>query len=738
MKTASVCGRFGIVFAVLVLSNVACESALAKEPVLDLASTSEAVEFGPQADLKTQFPETSVKDLFNVVATRIRFEPYAGVLRGAAGTAVAGSGNSLDQSILLASLLRRQGYEVRYVQGSLGSKNRSSLIRGLFPPQIPELSHGEEYAPFDPYTDPALLKSVADHYWVEVRQGDRWIPMDPSFPRAVLGEAYGVAAARMDQPADDAYATITIRYKRELLSKKVTTAAEFEERVADIALRPISLVEVMAPLVAPEKEGKKSSPMGGFGGALSGKSPAVEEAAVVTDEQDRVVGAGYDWRFTVPKRGMSSGSTVVLNDKPKSGIAREWLEFEIHSPGLAPRKVTRTLFHENLPGSAEKPVDFSHYTISIFNGPVSQKTVKEQIAKANAKTSLSSVKQALNAMEASPKTSSTSEALAIEDKLGTTLMHILNLRLAAEIDASSDMAAYPNGVALSRGMPRIYISSMVSGESGYSLAMDLRLDELTAIPFPGAPSRLAQLYQTGRGFQNSVLEGKILEHFTGKQAVTTARLMSAAREQSVELFSVTTRNLKQFTAQAKLPQEIESVVRPYLENDGEVIIAGEAIEIDGRNRWGWWAMDSASGRAIGVMDDGLHQAMIETTIDTEQIGLSPMTGFVIGGIVGATSASMIIAAKILQYGAVTDALIADVEKFLKGIADGSCPGTSAGVSAGVSFAGDCMKIETGVGVDVLTMNFCGKYADGFNCASGLILGALKGEPPGLSPSLPSF
>jgi hypothetical protein len=59
---------------------------------------------------------------------------------------------------------------------------------------------------------------VQDHYWIEVSQGDSWLPLDPSFPRAVVGESYGVAGARFDQPAEDAYVTIRIRYQRQLLS----------------------------------------------------------------------------------------------------------------------------------------------------------------------------------------------------------------------------------------------------------------------------------------------------------------------------------------------------------------------------------------------------------------------------------------------------------------------------------------------------------------------------------------
>jgi len=730
MRISNLLGWSGIVFVILAASSVGAPVALAEEPVSNAASIRNSVDLGPPANLKSRFSETSVEEIFEAIATRIRFEPYAGVLRGAEGTAIAGSGNSLDQSMLLASLLRRQGYGVRFVAGDLEDKNRRILLRGLFPPKIPELSFTSEYAPFDPYSDSSLLQLVKDHYWLEVRQGDGWLPLDPSFPRAVIGEAYGVVREHMEQLPEDVYATIKILYKRQLVSKVVETAAQIDERVADIALHPISLVEVMVPLQMPVEESKKSATLGTFGGALSGKSPTTEERETATDEQQQVVGAAYEWRLIVPRRGMMSGVSVVLNEKPKTGIAREWLEFEIGAPGMALRKVTRTLFQAGSAGKIAKPPEFSHYTISLFNGPVSQQTVSQQIGIAEKGLPMASLKRSVDAMRTSPETSGLTEALAIEEKLGTKLLHLLSLRLAAESDSLSDMVAYRNGAALSRETPRIFISSLVSGELGYSIAMDLRLDEVTAIPFPGAPIRLAELFQTGRGLQNSVLEGKVLEHFSGKPAVTTARLMDKAREQEAKLFAVNAGSFGEFAEQSDIPQNVREIISPYLKSGGEVIIAGRPIELDGRRRWGWWAMDPASGRAIGVMDDGRHQAMIEYTVDTEEIGLNPMTGMVVGGIVGATSALFVIAAKILEYGVVTDAMIDDVERFLKGVSGGSCPGTSKSIGAGVSFGGDCLKkgVAAGVGAGV---NFCAKYADGFNCTAGLILGALKGESPAL-------
>lgn len=696
----------------------------------ELREPATPIEFGPQVKLREAFPETGFTEIFGAVSTRVRFEPYAGILRGAEGTALAQAGNALDQSVLLARLLRLQGYEVRFVRGSLTDRNRDVLVRGMYPPDIPAGSSSQEFAPFDAYADPLLRRLVADHYWLEIRQGDSWLPLDPSFPRAAVGEAYGVAEERMAQPGREASVLLAIRYKRQFASGATELVDETEERVADIALRPISLQQVMTPLAEPPAEGENKSPLGAFGGALSGKSaPDTAEPSAATP-QPRIVGAAREWRFVVPGRGRTSGKSLVLRQRRDSAIAREWLEFDILSPGMQPRTVTRTLFQANRPGSGPQPPDVSHHTISLFNAPVSQDTVIRQVEEASKALGVASLQKTMQAIEAGAHPSAYSEALSIEERLGSALLHLVNLRFAAESDSLSELGAYRNGIALAYGTPRIVISSLVSGETGYTLAMDLRLDEVMAMPFPGAPSRLAELFQTARGFQNSVLEGKILEHFAGKPAVTTAHLMRNARQQDTRLIAVNARSFPEFMSQADLPEPVASVVRPYLENDGEIIITARPVELAGQRRWGWWAMDPASGRAVGVMEDGGHQAMIENSVNTDKIALNPMTGFVIGGIVGATATHFVIAAKILEYGAVTDEMIGDVEDFLTGLSDASCPGASSTYSASLSFAG-CMKIEAKAGVDALAMSFCAKYADGFNCASGLLLGGLKGQPPGV-------
>jgi len=75
--------------------------------------------------------EFDEKKISEFVRDEISFEQYPGLLRGAQGTLVSGAGNALDQSLLLATLLKDAGLEARIVRGRLSTEQAQKLLSGI-------------------------------------------------------------------------------------------------------------------------------------------------------------------------------------------------------------------------------------------------------------------------------------------------------------------------------------------------------------------------------------------------------------------------------------------------------------------------------------------------------------------------------------------------------------------------------------------------------------------------------
>ena len=131
---------------------------------------------------------------FRFVQRQVRYEPYAGSVRGARGALLASSGNSLDQTLLLAGLYRARGIAVRLMRGRLAWRDAVALV-------------GEPTATHAGRGDPWLrwVEMAADHWWLEVRRDDQWTAMDASFAGTAIGQAIG----RRGEPVDESLAVLS-------------------------------------------------------------------------------------------------------------------------------------------------------------------------------------------------------------------------------------------------------------------------------------------------------------------------------------------------------------------------------------------------------------------------------------------------------------------------------------------------------------------------------------------------
>ena len=204
--------------------------------------------FDPQAVLSDTGADAEV--IFAWVRDHTALVAYGGRLRGAAGVLADRKGNSLDRALLLAALLREAGHGVRLARGALAAADAEALLavwRGRPDPAPAIMPDAEVQARLIEALDaegfatawmpawldeqaqrraqaaaelerqsaaladallsvvaPALrpdaaadarqrLALMADHWWVQIRQGDLWLDLDPADPDAAPGEALTAA-----------------------------------------------------------------------------------------------------------------------------------------------------------------------------------------------------------------------------------------------------------------------------------------------------------------------------------------------------------------------------------------------------------------------------------------------------------------------------------------------------------------------------------------------------------------
>lgn len=87
-------------------------------------------------ELSLELAFEEAETITGLVHDAIAFEPYRGALRGAAGTLASGAGNTLDQALLLSTLLNDAGYQAEIRRATLEAEAVDLLLAQLRPTAI--------------------------------------------------------------------------------------------------------------------------------------------------------------------------------------------------------------------------------------------------------------------------------------------------------------------------------------------------------------------------------------------------------------------------------------------------------------------------------------------------------------------------------------------------------------------------------------------------------------------------
>ncbi|MEO0424226.1 MAG: hypothetical protein AAF184_17945 [Pseudomonadota bacterium] len=695
---------------------------------------------------------------FAKVADSLVFAPYAGILRGGDGAVASGRGNSLDQSVTLAMSIAPQVAAYRFARGRLDDAQARTLLsttlRGAVPPDV---FPADAFDLYEPSADATRLALARDHYWLEVKlvdDGD-WLALDPTFPGAQFGRAVTAATSHLSAPPRQLMHQLSVTLMQET-GAGVRKLGGVGGAVAQLALSPISVEMMAAPAtrqIASESSdgGATLSGLGGgFAGALGGQPKPKQEPSADTDADDNVApitGLQVDYRFHFAGKDVAVPTHQVDNDDPATHVKRVWIAFDITRPDQTDRRYERVVYEAVEDAEPMDAAGHRRYSALVTSGAVSDARFAKAWEDAEGRLTpeeWAAATQSLTTGEVDDER--VDEARALEAQISVATGHLAALSFAHQSDRFSTALARRAGVQIVHRQPRLLLVSVESTQPDATrirseVNIDLRLDEVDAIPLEGAPTGAARLFQRARGLQESTLEGAMLTQLTGSEepVVTTVALMEAARAQGIEVLLATPAVRSAVDEAPSLAAADRRRMHAALDAGYHLALPARGVAIAGGSRYGWWQTDPVTGSMIGVMQGGEHQAMVEkTTLETSDI-VSPQQAYLLGMFTASIGSQTLIAAELLKSRGYTQALRERVKAKLEYFACAMCPEVGAEISISASIGGgghpcyqfEEIKVEVSRGKKA-SPPWCPYYKKGFACAASLLLGNLQEdfESPG--------
>jgi hypothetical protein len=672
--------------------------------------------------------------LFIYVRDQIKPEVNRRALQSPAQVLANHCGNPLERARLLAALLTAASHPARLQTGTLPEDKIAILIQStLPPPNTPTRIWPPDVPLSNPAKDSGLLESMRRHTWVQVLTEGRWLDLDPAFPGAAIGTRHTEADATFYRFSNSRLPSIelTLEFDRASAPNAFEELLWWDGPLENIAGQPLSLRIYPRITLSASGDQNDLDPARRLVDPLTGADTENAEPVTVTT-----------WRAEL----FLGDQILTGNDLPdlvaKEGKLRSLrLRSRILLAGDDMLEDLRVLAEVNEVG--KMPL-FQRHSLLVTTSTTSQAALDQWLSaqppekRAAVQKKLENIHRDLTAGSMAPAPL-LENSLAGEQVLGGFSGHLLNLAHAVISDQMSAELARRLGMHAWFDEPRLIITSVLTEADGRQRVMlDLRRDRQNAIALAGQPRRLTESYQFGRGVMESALEGRLVTLAGKSPALTTSVLMHLAQSQGIgaHLFSARERGRLD---SLNLPATVLARLEDTLETGQIVLLPLKPVSFDGQMRWGWWQIDPVSRHTIGVLDSGLHQAMIEKTlIETEGV-LSNEMAAVIGAISGATDTQFVISAMVLKHGELNAEALAEAKGYMANLGEALCQELTVEAKTGVSHTiastsvemEGCFRYEqslevgaeAGGSLTLMDKGWCEAFQRGFTCSSMTILNA---------------
>ena len=610
--------------------------------------------FGPTIATKAAELGYDTDRIFRFVADGVRYEAYAGALRGARGTLWGLAGNSVDKSILLAALLDESQILYRFASGPLTPESKAALQSALVvavAAATPEASPAPSStvlvsgnangtpSPVDQSTVEGVLRATetarklsaqlydftsgviqsslakagialpaltgvelpesesSGHYWVQIADGPSWTDLDATLPKAARGKALAKAAATVDAIPDELAHGVSIRLVAEELIGGIGTrrdAVTWQGKSSDLINEPVAVM-VMSP-----------DDFNGVGltinQAFSGNSSFIPCLAVGNT-------VSYATTPVVVGATGEPGIPSVLSpaDATPAGVAADgelvglWLNVDITSPGSDPVAIERALLDRvGFVARNAASIDWSKLTPVHLVKNVD--TGRQVIAELSSLTLL--------AFESSlvPGTVTVANASAIENFGALHLIgpsfasyrHALGTALE-QSSGSRSFVSSPNVVAFSIGR---HDPSVADGP--VSMTMDILHRQPTVVA-TGKPESGDVHPLVRAGVLDQVAEQVLLDPVLrgatepDMSALSVGAVFAEAKKNGVAFAVV---NDAASLGRVTVSPEAGIRISKALEIGLVAIVPEQPVEIGGQAVSAWWLVDPATGRTRDETEQG--------------------------------------------------------------------------------------------------------------------------------------
>jgi hypothetical protein len=631
-------------------------------------------DFGPPPDVPSLADRAASLNwdpvaIFRFVADEVRYEPYAGALRGATGTLWGQAGNSADKALLLAALLAEAAVPYRFAVGELdpaaieslagvprpdATQHRARMAKILLPEAVADawdldgpwtrspdvdtlMVEARERALANAATVTELLDSagiaIADeavdglparertqHVWVQYADGPDWIDLDPTVAGAEPGVALTTASETPADLPDDLFHTVTFRVAAEVVTGGVPTRTELLTHT----VRSTDVAGVGTVLIHPPADWL------GVGSAITGSQQfrptlivgetVVEGTTMSLSTGDGVLGAFGD-------EADAEGQALA-----------EWFEIDVAVPDQPLRQSTRVVFDRV---AAEQRATGEIDVTSL--APIELVDTGEELGEVYIPlaglTGVSVGSHALPPAFFAP--TNLPEAGKVLDHITRSYFYVRDLmRLDMVDDLGAAIFADEPGVVAFTATP----DESVGGAQRYSVSIDIVHVHDVAVPFAADGSAAQPLMRSGtidHAVERLLLEGSLtlLPEPPEAAIASVDRLFEEAAAQGIDLVAL------QPGGGADPPDigvAAGALVQAALDAGRVVVLPARPVDLDGTPRIGWWEVDPTSGRTIDRLDTGGSVDLLEYALliqsRVEQmacfIGLGACVGIAIAGAAG--------------------------------------------------------------------------------------------------------